>query len=140
MIVWWRRGAPSIFMALLAATTAHATLDDDPATPLSYAASCETVEICRENSGCAAFPTFGSLSLQITGDTGQLGPEPDDPRPLQVYHALDTTPPDPEDLGLRFIVEQEPTDPLTRRFAYVDQTRAGPAGRYFILECTEQAE
>ena len=29
---------------------------------------------------------------------------------------------------------------ITRRFAYVDQTRAGPAGRYFMLECTEQAE
>ncbi|MEX3015405.1 hypothetical protein [Gymnodinialimonas hymeniacidonis] len=118
---------------------AQANLSDDIATT-TYTATCETIEICRESSGCVSFPTFGVLILQVQGDRGSLGPEADDPRPLNVYHALESAPPDPEDLGLRFIVEQEATDPLTRRFAYVDQTRAGPAGRYFMLECTERSE
>lgn len=121
--------------AALAAPPAMANLSDDTA-PQIYVAACETVAICRENNGCAQFPTFGTLVLQIEDGTGHLGREPDDPRPLNVYHTLDPTPPDPEDLGLRFIVEQPAEDALSRRFAYVDQTRAGPAGRYFMLECT----
>ncbi|WP_339983772.1 hypothetical protein [Gymnodinialimonas ulvae] len=115
-----------------------ANLADDP-TNAPYFGRCETTEICRDTSGCISFPTFGTLVLQINGATGTLGHEPDDPRPLEIYHALDPTPPDPDDLGLRFLVEQEPRDALSRRFAYVDQTRAGPAGQYFILECTQSA-
>ena len=123
------------FCAALPAPQAMANLTDET-SPERYTGACETVAICRENSGCAQFPTFGTLVLQIDGDTGHLGPDPDDPRPLNVYHALDATPPDAQDLGLRFIVEQPAEDALSRRFAYVDQTRAGPAGRYFMLNCT----
>ncbi|MBF9042190.1 hypothetical protein HKCCE4037_02545 [Rhodobacterales bacterium HKCCE4037] len=131
-----RISAPGIVLATaLGGVPVQATTGDDGGA--AYIATCETAEICRETSGCIEFPTFGRLHLSITGPTGQLGPNPDDPRPLDVYHGLDSTPPDPETLGLRFIVEQQAQDPLTRRFAYVDQTRAGPAGRYFMLDCTE---
>ena len=126
-------------LASLAATQAHANLADDP-TNAPYFGRCETTQICRETSGCINFPTFGTLVLQIDGATGHLGHEPDDPRPLEIYHALDPTPPAPEDLGLRFLVEQEPVDALSRRFAYVDQTRAGPVGQYFMLDCREAQE
>lgn len=129
----------ALFIALAFPTPAMANLADNP-TNAPYFGRCETTEICRETSGCISFPTFGTLVLQIDGPTGHLGHEPDDPRPLDIYHALDPTPPAPEDLGLRFLVEQEPIDALTRRFAYVDQTRAGPAGQYFMLDCRESSE
>ncbi len=120
---------------------ALATLDDTPFTDNApYIATCETVEICRTNSGCAAFPALGELLLRIEGPLGQLGPSEDLLEPLDVIQALDATPIDPEQAGLRILVEEPAEDALTRRFAFFDRSRAGPAGQYFILHCTELSQ
>ena len=119
--------------------TAHAEFVFDPNDAPPYTGICETVEICREGSSCARMPALGQSLLRITGGDGALGPSEAELETVEVFQAPTQAPEDLSDLGPRVLIEQE-AQGLSRRFAFVDRTRAGPPGRYFILECREAAQ